>query len=93
MVGANVTSGSQCLPRWADVDVAFLVKDEVGARERAIFALTLIPYWNVRRDLLGYQPAEKPPRAIAVSAASRLGLIAKRCSVRSIIVLVAATSS
>jgi hypothetical protein len=71
---------------------ATLVRDEVRALEDAILSIALLPHRYVGRDfLLLDQPAQELTGA--VSAARRFGLRSKQASVRSIMVLVAATSS
>src|SRR5262249_28408744 len=47
-----------------DVDVALLVEREVGTRECAVLASTLVPNGNVRRDALFNEPAEDLTGAI-----------------------------
>jgi hypothetical protein len=77
----------------ADVEVALPIEGEVGARQDAFFALAHVP-----NRMCGVMPVpitqwRNLPVPYAVSAASRSGLSPSRCSVRLIIVFVAATSS
>jgi hypothetical protein len=57
-------SGCQELALGTDVDVAFLVEREVGAREGAVVASTLVPNGNVRRDARSNHPTEELAGAI-----------------------------
>src|ERR1700758_5135184 len=50
-----IMHGAGCpkqLAVWADIDPALFVPDEVPTRENPIFALTLVPHRDMRRDLL-----------------------------------------
>src|ERR1700755_2740902 len=76
-----------------DIDVARSVVSEVEAREHAVSSLVSFFHRNMRGDVLAQEPGEQLARPISGIGASRPGLKTKVVSVRSIIVLVAATSS
>ena len=87
-----------------DVDIALGVVCEGGAREHAISSFVPFPHWNIRRDVLAQEPGQHLARSIGgigCEPGSRrchlvlggLGFKPNVFSVRSIIVLVAATSS
>src|SRR6266487_4798728 len=66
------SAGELCAAR-TNVDVAFLVEDEVGSAEGAIVASRLIPHRNMWRDLAIHQRLEQPDRAINTVACEPLG--------------------
>jgi hypothetical protein len=76
----------------AHIDVLPLVVDERLARERAIASFRLVDDGNVQRDPLLIH-FELGCRAMAVSAASQLGLGPKRSSARPIMIRAAPTSA
>ena len=62
---------------WADIDIALLVEDKIGATEGPIGARRLIPHRNVRRDLTIDEPLEQTDRAISRVARESSGLQTK----------------
>jgi len=90
----HCATGPEQLAIWADVDAASLVPPEVRAREDAVLTVALLPDRNVRRYLLLLdEPTEELARPVSAVGGSRFGFRPKQMSVRSSIVLVAATSS
>src|SRR5262245_50254486 len=77
-----------------NVNVPPLVEGEVFPTEGPILALRLVDHWDMRRDLrLVDQPVEASSGTVSRIAASHSGLMSKRDSVRSIMVLAASTSA
>src|SRR5262249_60422206 len=56
-------AGKLCTAR-TNIDVTFLVEDEVGPAEGAIVARRLVPHRHMGRDLAVNQPLEQPCHAI-----------------------------
>ena len=87
-------AGAERLPVGADVVAMPLVPDEVRAREDAVRSIALLPDRDVRCDLFVVdEPAEELTRPVGGVGGKPLGPQSEARSVRSIMVLVAATSS
>src|SRR5262245_29415629 len=74
IVRENVARGLQHLARRTDIDVAFLIKLEVVAWERAVVALALVPNRDVRCDASADNPGKELSRAIGSIGGKVLGL-------------------
>src|SRR4029450_8434907 len=77
MTLVDVAGAGQLHATWADIDIALLVEDKIGATESAIGARRLVPHRNVRCDLTIDQPLEQTARAINGVARQSLGLQTK----------------
>lgn len=81
------------LAAWTEIDVTLLVEAEVGARKGAVVSLAFVPDWDMRRDPLAHQLAQKLAGSISHVGNQAFGLETETRLVRRIIVRVAATSS
>ena len=93
MTLVDVAGAGQLHATWADIDIALLVEDKIGATESAIGARRLVPHRNVRCDLTIDQPLEQTDRAINGVARQSLGLQTKARATRSIMVRVTEIST
>src|SRR5215831_21303683 len=60
----DVAGASKLCTAGTNIDVTFLLEDEVGPAEHAIVARRLVPHRHMRRDLAVHQPLEQPCHAI-----------------------------
>lgn len=64
MTLVDVTGAGQLRATRADINIALLVEDKIGATEGTIGARRLVPHRYVRCDVAIHQPFEQPDRAI-----------------------------
>ena len=77
MTLVDVAGAGQLRATWADIDIALLVEDKIGATEGAIGARRLVPHRNVGCNLTIDQPLEQGDRAINGVARQSPGLQTK----------------